>query len=100
MDRKEADGKPPAYLSPPQLETDASANDYGQADTKMANAMAITGMPAVNIHAWSFSPGIHTLTLGKGLCLVLGFVKPGEKRKTYDAGLNEPGKKNIDWLFE
>jgi hypothetical protein len=54
----------------------------------------------VQVHAWSFGSGSHTLELGKGLCLVLGFVQPLEKGKTYDAGLNEPGKKNLDWLFE
>jgi len=68
------------FLPAPQLETDASANDYGQADTKIANALVITGMPSVNIHAWTFPPGTHTLALGKGMCLVVGFVKT-EKRK-------------------
>ncbi|HLZ87210.1 MAG TPA: hypothetical protein VKQ52_08220 [Puia sp.] len=92
--------KGPAFLPPPQLETDASANDYGQAEPRITNALIIAGMPPVNIHAWSFQPGTHTLELGKGLCLVLGFAKPLTKTKPFDAGLNEPGKKNLDWLFE
>ena len=92
--------KSSAFLPPPQLETDASANDYGQAEPRIANALILAGMPPVNIHAWSFKPGEHTLELGKGLCLVLGFVKPTGITKTYDAGLDEPGKKNLDWLFE
>jgi hypothetical protein len=94
------DKKSSAFLPPPQLETDASANDYGQAEPRIANALLLTGMPAVNVHAWSFKPGEHTLELGKGLCLVLGFVKSRGKTGTYDAGLDEPGKKNLDWLFE
>jgi hypothetical protein len=57
-------------------------------------------MPSVNVHAWSFQPGKHELELGKGLCLVLGFVQPMGKVRTYDAGLNEAGKKDLDWLFE
>jgi len=89
-----------AYLAAPQLETDASANDYGEAEPRMVNAVVIPGMPAVNVHSWSYPPGEHTLELGRGLCLVLGFVKPQGKRGTFDAGLNEPGKKNLDWLFE
>ena len=88
------------FLAPPQLETDASANDYGQADVKIVHGLVIEGLPAVNVHAWSFPAGRHTLVLGKGMCLVLGFVKPGEKRKGYEPGLNEGGKKNLDWLFE
>jgi len=94
------DKKEKAFLPPPQLETDASANDYGQAEPRIAHALLLTGMPAVNVHAWSFKPGEHTLELGKGLCLVLGFVKPQRVTGTYDAGLDEPGKKNLDWLFE
>ena len=94
------DQKGSGYLPPPQLETDASANDYGQADAKINNALVIDHMPSVNIHAWSYPPGTHTLELGKGICLVLGFVKPLGNGKSYDAGLNEPGKKDLDWLFE
>jgi hypothetical protein len=92
--------KSSAFLPAPQLETDASANDYGQAEPRIANALILAGMPAVNVHAWSFKPGEHTLELGKGLCLILGFVKPTDRTRTYDASLNEPGKKNLDWLFE
>jgi hypothetical protein len=94
------DKKASAFLPPPQLETDASANDYGQAEPRIANALLIDSLPPVNVHAWSFKPGEHTLTLGKGLCLILGFAKPQNKTRTYDAGLDEPGKKNLDWLFE
>jgi hypothetical protein len=94
------DQKGAGFLPPPQLETDASANDYGQAEPKIAHALVIDHLPSVDVHAWSFRPGAHTLELGKGVCLVLGFVKPLGGVKGYDAGLNEPGKKDLDWLFE
>ena len=89
-----------AWLQPPQLETDASANDYGQVDVLIAGGLAIPGFPEVDVHRWSFPPGNHSLELGKGLCLVLGFMQPTGKTTVYDAGLNDPGKKDIDWLFE
>jgi hypothetical protein len=89
-----------AFVQPPQLETDASANDFGQAEPRITNAVVVGGMPSVNVHVWTFKPGRHELVLGRGLCLVLGFAKPSEKVKAYDAGLNEPGKKDLDWLFE
>jgi len=88
------------FAPPPQLETDASANDFGQAEPRITNGIIVGGMPPVNIHAWSFQPGTHTLELGKGLCLVLGFARQQPRSKPFDAGLNEPGKKNLDWLFE
>ncbi|HEY4287600.1 MAG TPA: hypothetical protein VGN00_10925 [Puia sp.] len=89
-----------AFVQPPQLETDASANDFGQAEPRITNAVVVGGMPSVNVHVWTFKPGRHELELGRGLCLVLGFAKPSEKVTAYDAGMNEPGKKNLDWLFE
>ena len=36
----------------PKLETDASANDYGQAEPKLTNAIRIAGMPLANVHAY------------------------------------------------
>ena len=85
------------YMPAPKLETDASANQYGQADIKIANALEIDQMPAVNVHSYHFALGSHKLNLGKGLCLVLGFSEQMEDFKTRDAGLKESTA--IDWLF-
>ena len=92
--------KQPLYLQEPQLETDASANDYGQADVKIANAIQIEGLPPVNVHTFSFKPGTNTLTLGKGACLVLGFVDEAARIPVYDAGLSNEGNiRDMRWLF-
>lgn len=93
--------KMPGLLPEPELETNASANDYGQAETKIANGVVITGFPAVNIHTYSFKPGTNTLTLAKGACMIIGFVSESQLTKAYDAGL-VPGvtKLELDWLFE
>ncbi|WP_432713658.1 alpha-d-galacturonidase [Pedobacter sp.] len=90
--------KNPDYLAAPQLETDASANNYGQAEIKIANAIIWNGMP-VNVHAYSFDKGTHTLNLGKGICMVLGFIDDLQVMRIYNAGLDGHGK-DIDWLFE
>lgn len=93
--------KDPMYLGAPQLETDASANDYGQAEIKIANALIVSGMPPVNVHSYSFKAGTNTLTLGKGACLVLGFVDASQPIPNYDTGLTSSGvKRELDWLFE
>jgi hypothetical protein len=92
--------KLPQYLSEPQLETDASANDYGQADIKIANAIQIDGLPPVNIHTYTFKAGSNTLTLGKGAALVLGIVDADANVPVYDAGLSNEGNiKDLRWLF-
>ncbi|WP_443947375.1 hypothetical protein ACJVDH_09720 [Pedobacter sp. AW1-32] len=87
------------YLLPPQLEIDASANNYGQAEIKISNALILNDYPPVNVHAYSFPAGTHTLTLGKGACLVLGFINDKQELRIFNAGLDGKGK-DIDWLFE
>jgi hypothetical protein len=89
------------YLKEPELETNASADDYGQAEIKISNAIAIEGMPPVNIHLYSFKAGKNILKLEKGVCLILGFVDGNTVVPVYDAGLMSDNKnKNLDWLFE
>jgi len=93
--------KDSAYLKAPELETDASANDFGQAETIIANGVVVKGFANMNIHAYSFPAGANTLTLGKGAGLILGFVPENENVPKYDAGISENGvSKEIDWLFE
>jgi len=92
--------KAPQYLQEPQLETDASANDYGQADIKIANAIQIEGLPPVNVHTYTFKAGTNTLSLGKGACLILGFVDDSARIPVYDAGLSNEGNiRDLRWLF-
>jgi hypothetical protein len=95
------DSKSHRYLQPPQLEIDASANDYGQAEPKIRNALLISGLPPVNIHTFTFKPGTSTLSLGRGAALVLGFVDDEQPFPVRDAAL-VPGsvKRELDWLFE
>lgn len=89
------------FLKEPELETNAGADDYGQSDIKISNAVAIDGLPPVNIHSYSFPSGTHELKLGKGSCLVLGFVKGDQVIPVYDAGLmSDKRSLSVDWLFE
>ncbi|KAA8486303.1 hypothetical protein BDE36_3914 [Arcticibacter tournemirensis] len=93
--------KAPGFLPPPDLEHDATANEYGQSEIKIANALALDGMAPLNIHSYSFKPGTHTLTLAKGTCVILGFIDDNERIRLYDAGIGVPeSKRDIDWLFE
>jgi len=88
------------YLKPPTLETDANANDRGQAETIIANAMDIHGMPRVNIHTYHYEPGKNILKLNQGVVLILGFADASQKVTQRDATIGLGGKdKNVDWLF-
>lgn len=87
-------------LQPPSLETNAHANDRGQADIRIANALDIPGLFPVNIYTYRFDAGDNVLKFDKGLVLVLGFMKADQEIVMHDAGLG--GKENIegiDWLF-
>ena len=86
-------------LNPPTLETDASANNRGQADIRIANAMVIDGLYPINIYTYKYEPGEYTLNLGKGICLVLGFMDGSHDIKTYDAGIGVEDGAAVDWLF-
>jgi hypothetical protein len=88
------------YLKAPELETDANANEYGQDEIKIGNAIVAGDIPPVNIHAYAFKQGTHTLNLGKGMCLLIGFIDANQPIRMRDAGLGVAGKKDIDWLFE
>ena len=90
-----------SILDPPSLETDASANDRGQADIRIANALRVPGLYPVNINTWYFEPGENTLVLGRGIALVLGFMDGSQEIPTHDAGISFSGEGElpVDWLF-
>lgn len=84
------------FASPPKLEIDATGNEYGQAEALISNALSMTGMPIVNIHAYHFNEGHHKINLPKGIIMVAGFTDT--PLKVRDAGLNG-GSDEVDWLF-
>lgn len=84
------------YAQAPKLETDASANDYGQAEPQLMAAINIKGMPLVNVHCYQFPKGTHKLLLPKGMLLLLGFTNDTVAAR--NVGLSGSDEA-IDWLF-
>jgi len=84
------------YAKAPKLETDAGANDYGQAEPLISSAIRITNMPLINIHAYHFEAGHHKLLLPKGVLIIAGFTLSDLSPR--NAGL-DGGDNSIDWLF-
>lgn len=86
------------FAKAPTLETDAAANLYGQAEPVLTNALRIEGLPAINVHAYSFEIGHQKLLLPKGLCLILGFTNDDITPR--NAGLAGTGdEETMDWMF-
>lgn len=86
------------YAKKPTLETDASANEYGQAEPILTHAIRITGLPLADVHAYSFPAGKHKLLLPKGYALVLGFTNIPTDIKSRNAGL-AGAEETMDWMF-
>ncbi len=84
------------YAKAPKLETDATANDYGQAEACLTHAVHLSGMPLANVHAYHFPAGRHTLLLPVGYSMVLGFTSDDITPR--NAGLGG-GNEAMDWLF-
>lgn len=74
------------WLQVPQLEFAAQADERGGIDTIIENAAAISGCPAVNIHAFRFDAGRQKLELiGKGSFVILGVVPQSVTLEPRDA---------------
>lgn len=105
------------YAKKPTLETDAAANEYGQAEPILTHAIRIQGLPLADVHAYTFPAGKHKLLLPKGYALVLGFTGSPEAghpsspaggdtsqtgssagRKTRNVGL-AGAEETMDWMF-
>ena len=86
------------FAPKPVLEIDATANDYGQAEAKIRNALRVQYMPMLDIHTYSFTPGKNVLKIPKGEVLVLGFVKDTELVSSYNADVENQGD-DMDDLF-
>lgn len=84
------------YAKAPKLEIDATANDYGQAEPVLTNAIHLSGLPLANVHSYSFPAGRHSLRLPVGYSLVLGFS--ADEVTPRNVGLGG-GNKTMDWLF-
>jgi len=86
----------PKWAKAPKLETDATGNEYGQAEPLLTNAISIVQMPKVDIHQYALPAGRHTLRLPKGILMVAGFTQSDIEAR--DCGLNGPSGE-VDWLF-
>lgn len=67
----------PEWRKPPMLETDATAAERGGAEPFIVDAVKFDTLPTVNVHAFDYPTGRHTLEVrSPGAYLILGVVKP------------------------
>ena len=74
------------WMRPPDLETDAGADERGGTEPVIMNAATIAGLPAVDVHALKFGRGRHKLEMrGTGSFVVLGVVPQSAEIEKRDA---------------
>jgi len=66
----------PEWRKPPTLETDATAAERGGAEPFIVDAVKFDTLPTVNVHAFDYPAGRHTLEVRTpGAYLILGIVQ-------------------------
>lgn len=90
----------PVWLRVPDLEVDTHADARGGLEPVLRSAAAVDFLPPVNVHAFAFEAGEHTLALGTGAYVVLGAVRAGQEFTGRTALGESDDALTLDWLYE
>ncbi len=88
------------WLQVPDLETNTHADDRGGLSVLYENAVKVEGAPAVNIHAFRYEKGRHSIYMGTGGYILAGVVSSKEKLTARNAQLVGEALDSLDWLYE
>ena len=88
------------WLQVPDLETNTHADDRGGLAVLYQGAAKAEGCPVMDIHAFYYEAGEHTLYFGTGAYVVMGVIS-GEKRPAPRVvGFDGKSVNTLDWLYE
>ena len=88
------------WLKPETLETNTHADERGGLEPVIKNAMKLTGLPPVNIHAFRYEKGVHEIYLGVGAYLLAGVVPLDQPIAVRNAEMERESLESLDWLYE
>lgn len=92
-------GESDNWLRVPSLETDTHADERGGLDPVLVGAIDGSGIAAVDVHAFRYEKGEHTVALGKGSFLILG-ATVADQRFTGRVVRDEKNSQGmLDWLY-
>ncbi len=85
----------------PDLETDTHADARGGLEPLLRNGIGVDFLPELNVHAFRYEAGRHTLALGRGAYVIAGVIAadqplsrtPGRARRVDRAD-------TLDWLYD
>jgi hypothetical protein len=90
----------PVWLQVPDLEVDTHADARGGLEPVLRAAAAVDFLPPVDVHAFAYDAGEHTLALGTGAYVVLGVVRAGQRFTGRTALGESDDTLTLDWLYE
>lgn len=88
------------WLQVPDLETNTHADDRGGLAVVYANAIKAEGCPGVNIHAFRYEKGLHTIYFGTGAFVIAGVISAKQTLISRNPGLEEEVPETLDWLYK
>lgn len=88
------------WLQAPSLEENTHADDQGGYAPILRKGLRLYAYPSVNVHAFRYEAGRHTLDFGKGAYLILGIVHDDQQMPSRDVEHKNDGINTLDWLYE
>ncbi|MEC0269487.1 hypothetical protein [Paenibacillus anseongense] len=88
------------WLQVPSLEENTHADDRGGYAPILRKGLRLYAYPSVNIHAFQYEAGRHTLDFGKGAFLILGVIPIDQDIRPRDVEHKNDGIDTLDWLYE
>ncbi|XEC96103.1 hypothetical protein AB6A23_05960 [Paenibacillus tarimensis] len=88
------------WLQAPSLEENTHADDQGGYAPVLVKGLRLYAYPSVNVHAFEYEAGRHSLDFGKGAYLILGVISAGQELRTRNVEHKNDGIETLDWLYE
>lgn len=88
------------WLQVPDLETDTHADARGGLEPVLKSAVAVDFLPDVDVHAFGYEAGEHTLALGPGAYFVAGVVDDHQAFTGRNVLGADDSSASLDWLYE
>lgn len=88
------------WLQVPDLETNTHADERGGLDPVYQNAMLIQGTPTVNIHAFRYEKGRHSIYFGTGGFVVVGVTAREQAIAPRNVALEGEVFSSLDWIYQ
>lgn len=88
------------WLQVPTLDENTHADERGGLSPVLRKGIKTSFYPSVNVHAFLYEAGSHSLNLGKGAYAVLGVIAADQELKERDVSPFSESSRSLDWLYE